>query len=163
MNKGLNAFLLPLYKLLRKKYATKASLSGKQDTLVSGTNLKTINNNSLLGSGNLSISDGTQLYMHRIYMYDTYYDVPYTFLILSTNNNEPSQNYRYDIISSDSLLIMGIGSENGGYLEPDGELIYGIEVEYDEQDDSYLLILRKDSNTQYETPVGSSSHTFNPL
>ena len=33
-------------------------LSGKQDTLVSGTNIKTINNNSLLGSGNISISGG---------------------------------------------------------------------------------------------------------
>ena len=30
--------------------------STKQDTLVSGTNIKTINNNSILGSGNLSVS-----------------------------------------------------------------------------------------------------------
>lgn len=29
-------------------------VSGKQDTLVSGTNIKTINGNSILGSGNLS-------------------------------------------------------------------------------------------------------------
>ena len=34
-------------------------LGGKQDTLVSGTNIKTINNNSLLGSGNITISGGT--------------------------------------------------------------------------------------------------------
>ena len=34
------------------------ALSGKQATLVSGTNIKTINNNSILGSGNLSISGG---------------------------------------------------------------------------------------------------------
>ena len=32
--------------------------TSKQDTLVSGTNIKTINNNSLLGSGNISISGG---------------------------------------------------------------------------------------------------------
>lgn len=31
-------------------------LSGKQATLVSGTNIKTVNNNSLLGSGNITIS-----------------------------------------------------------------------------------------------------------
>lgn len=31
-------------------------INGKQDTLVSGTNIKTVNNNSLLGSGNVSIS-----------------------------------------------------------------------------------------------------------
>ena len=34
------------------------TLSGKQDTLVSGTNIKTINNNSLLGSGNINIQGG---------------------------------------------------------------------------------------------------------
>lgn len=32
--------------------------NGKQDALVSGTNIKTINNESLLGSGNISISGG---------------------------------------------------------------------------------------------------------
>lgn len=31
------------------------SVSGKQDTLVSGTNIKTINNQSILGSGNITI------------------------------------------------------------------------------------------------------------
>lgn len=34
------------------------ALNGKQDTLVSGTNIKTINNNSLLGSGNITIEGG---------------------------------------------------------------------------------------------------------
>lgn len=33
-------------------------ISGKQDKLVSGTNIKTINNQSLLGSGNINISGG---------------------------------------------------------------------------------------------------------
>lgn len=33
----------------------KTTWSGKQDALVSGTNIKTINNNSILGSGNLTI------------------------------------------------------------------------------------------------------------
>ena len=31
-------------------------ISGKQDKLISGTNIKTINNQSLLGSGNIEIS-----------------------------------------------------------------------------------------------------------
>lgn len=35
-------------------------LTGKQDVLVSGTNIKTVNNQSLLGSGNIAISGGTQ-------------------------------------------------------------------------------------------------------
>jgi hypothetical protein len=37
-------------------YATTAQLNSKQDTLVSGTNIKTINGNSLLGEGDLTIS-----------------------------------------------------------------------------------------------------------
>ena len=35
------------------------ALDGKQETLVSGTNIKTINNESLLGSGNISIQGGS--------------------------------------------------------------------------------------------------------
>lgn len=35
------------------------SLSSKQDVLVSGTNIKTINNQSILGSGNITISGGS--------------------------------------------------------------------------------------------------------
>ena len=37
------------------------AISGKQDTLVSGTNIKTINNQSLLGSGNISIDVSTKV------------------------------------------------------------------------------------------------------
>ena len=36
-------------------YATKQEIAGKQDTLVSGTNIKTINGNSVLGEGNINI------------------------------------------------------------------------------------------------------------
>lgn len=41
---------------LKGKFASKSELSTKQDLLVSGTNIKTINNNSLVGSGNITIS-----------------------------------------------------------------------------------------------------------
>jgi hypothetical protein len=34
------------------------ALEDKQDTLVSGTNIKTINNESILGNGNITISGG---------------------------------------------------------------------------------------------------------
>lgn len=39
--------------------ATQTALNAKQDTLVSGTNIKTVNGNSLLGSGNLVIAGGS--------------------------------------------------------------------------------------------------------
>ena len=45
-------------------------LSGKQANLVSGTNIKTINNNSLLGSGNLSIQSGETLPVGTEFDYD---------------------------------------------------------------------------------------------
>ena len=41
--------------------ATQTALNGKQSTLISGTSIKTINGNSLLGSGDLVISGGTSL------------------------------------------------------------------------------------------------------
>ena len=40
-------------------FATKADLEKKQDKLVSGTNIKTINGESILGSGNITISGGS--------------------------------------------------------------------------------------------------------
>lgn len=39
-------------------YATIDSLNNKQDKLISGTNIKTINNTSILGSGNITIESG---------------------------------------------------------------------------------------------------------
>ena len=39
----------------------KTSIGNKQDTLVSGTNIKTINGESILGSGNIAISGGSGL------------------------------------------------------------------------------------------------------
>ena len=40
-------------------YALKTDLNGKQDKLVSGTNIKTINGDSILGTGNITISSET--------------------------------------------------------------------------------------------------------
>jgi hypothetical protein len=37
--------------------ATQTDLSSKQDTLVSWTNIKTVNSNSLLGNGNISLNE----------------------------------------------------------------------------------------------------------
>lgn len=45
--------------------STKVDMTAKQDKLVSGTNIKTVNGNSLLGSGDISIS-GTKFYLHRL-------------------------------------------------------------------------------------------------
>ena len=49
------------FALLQKlqSYAKTSDLANKQDKLTSGTNIKTINGNSLLGSGNITIEGGT--------------------------------------------------------------------------------------------------------
>ena len=44
-----------------KDATARTGLSGKQDILVSGTNIKTINNQSILGEGNINISGGDSL------------------------------------------------------------------------------------------------------
>ena len=41
------------------QYATKEEVNSKQDELISGSNIKTINNQSLLGSGNIDIQGGS--------------------------------------------------------------------------------------------------------
>lgn len=47
---------IQLYSQTTYEYATTTQLNSKQDTLVSGTNIKTINGNSILGSGDLVIT-----------------------------------------------------------------------------------------------------------
>lgn len=48
-------------------YATDRDLASKQDTLVSGTNIKTINGNSVLGEGDLVISGGADPMQNILY------------------------------------------------------------------------------------------------
>ena len=57
-NKLDSSALNPYYTSAQTDTAISNATSGKQDTLVSGTNIKTINNQSLLGSGNIEIQGG---------------------------------------------------------------------------------------------------------
>ena len=66
------------------------AIKGKQDNLVSGTNIKTINSQSLLGSGNIVISGGGGGGTQNVFIQET----------------EPE-------ISSDSLWIQRL--PNGNY------------------------------------------------
>lgn len=47
--------------LNNKNYATKTEVEGKQNQLISGTNIKTINGESILGEGNIKIEDAPDL------------------------------------------------------------------------------------------------------
>lgn len=53
---------------LKEKFASKNVETSKQDKLVSGTNIKTVNGNSLVGSGNVTISADNNIgYFIRVY------------------------------------------------------------------------------------------------
>lgn len=53
---------------IKEKFASKSELAAKQDKLVSGTNIKTVNGSSLVGSGNLTIADNNNIgYFIRVY------------------------------------------------------------------------------------------------
>ena len=58
-NKLDSSDLEPYYTSAQTDTAISNATSGKQDTLVSGVNIKTINNQSLLGSGNIQIQGGS--------------------------------------------------------------------------------------------------------
>ena len=47
------------------------AVKSKQDNLVSGTNIKTINSQSLLGSGNIVISGGSGGLIQNVYIQET--------------------------------------------------------------------------------------------
>ena len=51
----------------KANFATKTELNGKQNTLISGVNIKTINGNSLLGSGDITITGGGDIDLSNYY------------------------------------------------------------------------------------------------
>ena len=79
-------------------YATKSELAEKQDTLVSGTNIKTINGNSILGEGDITIEGSS------VEVDDT----------LSTTSENPVQNKvitkRLNSIDDGQFVKLGFGS-----------------------------------------------------
>ena len=90
--------------------ALQTAMDGKQPTLVSGTNIKTINNKSILGEGNLEITGGdvdlTNYYTKT--ETDTKLDAKQNTLVSGTNiktiNNQ-------SILGSGDLTISGVSEE----------------------------------------------------
>lgn len=65
------------------QYATKEELSTKQDTLISGSNIKTINGQDILGSGDIVISSGDKPYEEQYLTFEALEDGTFSF----TENN----------------------------------------------------------------------------
>ena len=81
-------------------YATKTEVSAKQDKLVSGTNIKTINGNSILGEGNIKIQGaGGSGDEHQSITYDEWY---------ALSEEEKMADKVYLISDADQLLLTNV-------------------------------------------------------
>ena len=82
-------------------------LNSKQNTLVSGTNIKTINNQSLLGQGNISIQGGGSDVVDLIY--------PVGSIYMSVNSTSPATLFggTWEQIQDKFLLASGTSYSNG--------------------------------------------------
>lgn len=85
----------------------------KQDTLVSGTNIKTINNQSLLGSGNITISDAPEGVFLCTYGTTTYADA------IAAYNDGKSLYCKYENESYGDVLIPHT------MVRPNGMMFFG--------------------------------------
>ena len=90
-------------------------LNKKQNTLVSGTNIKTINGQSLLGSGNLTIGGGgTTLYKHEIQVRDTQHNVMFNFVVYCSRSTSFTSIFQLGEYANDNTYIAWCnGSQNG--------------------------------------------------
>ena len=87
----------------------KNAIANKQDTLVSGTNIKTINNTSLLGSGNISISGGGG----GLSIDDVY---PIGSIYMSTSSTDPGTLFGGSWDPIPGRFLVGAGDNNAtGY------------------------------------------------
>lgn len=112
-----------------------SGLAGKQDTLVSGTNIKTVNNESLLGSGNITISGGSSytagsginIANNEISVdSNMYYNKTLINGLLSTKQNELTAGHNItisnNVISSSGATVYYGTTEPSASIGSDGDL-----------------------------------------
>lgn len=79
-------------------------LDDKQDTLISGTNIKTVNNNSLLGSGNINIQGGSSVDIDTSFPTNpTDTHVPSTKLVKNSLNGKANSTHSHNISDVSNL------------------------------------------------------------
>lgn len=108
-----------LVEKLRTKFASQSDLNGKQPTLVSGTNIKTINGNSILGSGDITIQSGgasrLTLYVQRRTAGETLYaDSACATTFIETCDWDYREAYNR-LKSADIVEIRWIESKSAGH------------------------------------------------
>lgn len=128
--------------------ATQAALDAKQATLVSGTNLKTVNGNSLLGSGNLVTTGG--------YAYNTYLATDYGMVGDGvTDNTTPLQTL---------LNTIGTTHKNSIILFPDGIYLFSGALQDGSNSNCQIKFPTLDINGKQYTIIlrGTNLVTFSP-
>ena len=98
--------LNPYYTSAQTDNAISNATSGKQDTLVSGVNIKTINNESLLGSGNIEIQGGSSIKNYRPLQVE--FSPNYSFIdayeISSIGTQQFYKRIAFDTINGNSII-----------------------------------------------------------
>ena len=131
--------------------ALQTAMDGKQDTLVSGTNIKTINNQSILGEGNIEITGG-EVDLTNYYTKtetDTKLDAKQNALVSGTN---------IKTINSQSILGEGnlevtipdaTTATSGAMSAVDKTKLDSISNEWTGTQAEYDALTTKDNNTIY--------------
>lgn len=83
--------------------------NGKQDKLVSGTNIKTINGTSILGSGNITIEGGASAYVTDFTILDLYNWAGYQ------GQHEVDKAGLENALANNIPIFVPIGSSDGGF------------------------------------------------
>lgn len=160
-------------------YATKDEMASKQDTLVSGTNIKTINGNSILGEGNIEITSDSKVWTaiaNKNIRVDTSVNGA---ISLSGFTGEKTakpgdvvhitySNYNWNLVvtgrykdnTGTYLALSGLGDLQTGY-RISNNLMYSY-VPFDKNMDSAIVIGRgayANAGTKYEIAIGVGAAT----
>lgn len=101
----------------------KSTWSGKQDALVSGTNIKTINNESILGSGNITIQgggDSTDVQINGTSIVDNNVANILTNSTYSSSNKIATMSDLPSEVTETTVANWGFTKNTGTYSKPDG-------------------------------------------
>ena len=102
-------------------FATKAELATKQDNLVSGTNIKTVNGESILGSGNIVIEGGSSEPTEFIRAINTV-NAENIFGFTAIDGTGDGAKYPYKLTSRNGIKITQ-DNNNAAFIEPDTEVL----------------------------------------
>ena len=157
-----------------KNLATKTELSGKQDTLVSGTNIKTINGNPILGEGNIEIQGGSTVTVDDALNAESVNPVQNKVITEKINAiNEllaqldekvfpttlsVSGGGTYDEGTSQTVMISWKLQKNGQTLTPDSVTVNGESVD---PTTGYKVFVDVTSTTTYRVSVVYKGKTYN--